>query len=172
MKRRSVVIHTGKKFRVPEHIVRLDSESTHGWQVRYGDSTENSMFSDGSPDGRGAGAALERATEELVRRIKKMPAPTGLKRAPSAGKASKLPVGISGPIERLRANRNVKHLYFGVTIPRFGQRPRNASVYISTENTYNKKKYSAALAKAVELRGAAEREYRSMATKAKRAAHR
>lgn len=61
---------------------------------------------------------------------------------------------------------------FGVTIPRFGDKPTNVSVYIGTENTITDERYDEALAKAVAIRKKAEQAYQSAATKAKRAANR
>ena len=48
-------------------------------------------------------------------------------------------------------------------------KPTTRSVYIATENTYTLARYKTALAKAIELRRAAERAYQLAATKAKRA---
>ena len=45
MKTRDVVIFTGKKFKVPQGIQRIDHRATHGWQLRYGGTK---LFSDGS----------------------------------------------------------------------------------------------------------------------------
>jgi hypothetical protein len=126
------------------------------------------MFSDHSNDGSKARAALKLATEELVKRIAKLPAPSGLRRDIASNKGSNLPVGISGPIVRTRPGRNTRDASFGVTLPRFGMKPTTRSVYIATENTYTLARYKAALAKAVELRKAAERAYQAAATKAKR----
>ena len=147
MKTRVVRIFTGATFRVPEHIQRIDSKHTHGWQLRYGKSK---MFSDHSNDGSKARASLKLATAELIKRI------------------AKLPVGISGPIVRTRPGRNTRDASFGVTLPRFGLKPTTRSVYIATENTYTVARYKAALAKAIELRRAAEKAYQAAATKAKR----
>ncbi len=61
---------------------------------------------------------------------------------------------------------------FGVTIPRFGDKPTNVNVYIGTENTITDERYDEALAKAVDIRTKAERAYQSAATKAKRVASR
>lgn len=168
MKRRTLVIRGRRRFRVPQHIVRLDKPGTHGWQVRYG-GTEKAFFGDHSHDQRGAAAALAAATKELKRRIQKLPAPTGLRREPHAQKGNALPVGISGPIERLRKGRNVVEYSYGVTIPRFGLKPTNKTIYIGTENTVTAKKRKEALAKAIELRTRAERAYQTAATRAKRA---
>jgi hypothetical protein len=127
------------------------------------------MFSDHSNDGSKARAALKLATAELIKRIAKLPAPSGLRRDIASNKGSNLPVGISGPIVRTRPGRNTRDASFGVTLPRFGMKPTTRSVYIATENTYTLTRYKTALAKAIELRHAAERAYQLAATKAKRA---
>lgn len=169
MKQRKTVIFTGETFLVPEGIQRIDHRATHGWQVRYG-STK--MFSDHTKDGSGAKAALERATKELLRRIEKLPAPSGLQREANANKTSDLPVGISGPIVRLRKGQTVRECNFAVSLPRFGQAPRKRTVYIGNENTYTPERYWAALARAVEMREEAAATYQAAATRAKRAAGR
>lgn len=166
MKYREVVIFSGVSFQVPEHIQRLDSRHTHGWQLRYGKWT---MFSDHSNDGSGAKKALAAATEELLRRVDALHAPTQLKRNPTSSKTSSLPVGISGPISRTRIGRRAVEYYFGVTIPRFGDKPTNTTVYIGTENTITRERQELALAKAIDIRKKAERAYQAAATKTKRA---
>jgi hypothetical protein len=166
VKYRQVVIFTGRRLRVPEHIRRIDTRNTHGWQLRYGKWL---MFSDHSNDGSGAKRALDAATAELVKRIRTLPAPTKLKGEMHADKRNALPVGISGPNRRLRNGRTVTEFYLAVSIPRFGNTPTNTNVYIGTENTVTKARYKEALAKAVEIRTRAEQAYKRAATKAKRA---
>lgn len=166
MKTRDVVIFSGQRFAVPQCIQRIDHQSTHGWQLRYGGTK---LFSDHSQDGSGAAAALAEATKALLSRIATMPAPSRLQRRPSGNKGSGLPVGISGPIVRQRASSRVRDCSFAVSLPRFGGAPRGRSVYIGTENTYTVEKYQAALAKAVALRESAEEAYQRAATRAKRA---
>jgi hypothetical protein len=166
MKTRDIVIFSGEQFSVPQCIQRIDHQSTHGWQVRYGGTK---LFSDHSQDGSGAAAALAAATKALLSRIAKLPAPSRLQRKPSGNKTSGLPVGISGPIVRQRATSRVRDCSFAVSLPTFGASPRGRSVYIGTENTYTVEKYQAALAKAIELREQAEEVYQRAATRAKRA---
>lgn len=167
MKVRDVVIFTGKRFKVPQGIQRIDHRATHGWQLRYAGTR---LFSDHSPDGKGASAALVLATRELLDRIARLPAPSKLQREPNENKTSDLPVGISGPVVRLRKGARVRDCSLSVSLPRFGELPRRRSVYIGTENTYTIEKYNRALAKAIDLRERAEVAYRRAATKAKRAA--
>ena len=167
MKVRDIVIFTGKHFAVPQGIQRIDHRATHGWQLRYGGTK---LFSDHTPDGSGASAALVQATKELLNRIAKLPAPSKLQREPQENKTSDLPVGISGPVVRQRTRTGVRDCSFSVSLPRFGDSPRRSSVYIATENTYTVEKYKIALTKAIALRERAERAYQRAATKAKRAA--
>ncbi len=89
-----------------------------------------------------------------------------LRQEPNASKNNDLPVGISGPISRTRKGRRVAEYNFGVTIPRFGDKPTNVNVYIGTENTITDERYEEALAKAIDIRKKAERAYQTAATKA------
>jgi hypothetical protein len=167
MKFRDISIFTGKKFAVPQNIQRIDSKSTHGWQVRY---QGTKMFSDHSADGSGASQALVMAANELVNRIAKLPVPPSLRTAPSASKTSTLPRGISGPVVRSRAGSKVRSCNFSVLLPRFGQAPSCRTVYIASESTYNVARYKAALVKAIALRKEAEETYERAAARAKRKA--
>jgi hypothetical protein len=167
VKIRDVVIFSGDRFTVPQGIQRIDHRATHGWQLRYGGTK---LFSDRTPDGSGASEALAKATQELLRRIAKLPAPSKLQREPSENKSTDLPVGISGPIIRLRTGAKVRDCSLSVSLPRFGDSPTRRSIYIGTENTYTVEKYKLALAKAIALREQAEIAYQRAATRAKRAA--
>lgn len=167
MKFRDVVIHNGERFTVPQGIQRIDSRATHGWQLRYGGATK--LFSDGSHGGSAA-AALERAARELRSRITKMPAPSKLQKEPSGSKSTDLPVGISGPVVRLRPGSSVRACSFSVSLPRWGETPRRSSVHIGTENTYSVERYHEALAKAIAMRHKAEVAYQRAATRAMREA--
>lgn len=166
MKFREIVIFSGATFQVPQCIQRIDHRATHGWQLRYGGTK---LFSDHSADGSGAAQALEKATKELLKRIAVLPAPSLLQRGPSTNKTSNLPVGISGPIVRTRSKSNVRDCSLSVLIPRYGQKPLRRSIYIGTENTYTVARFKAALARAIELRAAAEEAYERATTRAKRA---
>jgi len=168
MKFRKVKIFTRATFRVPERIQRIDNGATHGWQLRYGVG-KTEMFSDFSNDGSGAAAALERAVKALARRIRKLPAPSGLRSEPASRKSSNLPVGVSGPVERWREGRNVPSYSFLVSVPRPEGGSTTRSVYIGTANTMTRKREKEALAKAIEIRQKVERKYRAAKTKAKRA---
>lgn len=165
MKTRDVVIFSGDEFVVPQNIQRIDTDSTHGWQVRYHGTK---FFSDGSPDGSGAGKALDRATRELLARIASMPAPVTLRREPSPNKTSNLPPGISGPIVVDRDGSLSAVL--SVSIPRYGRETQVKRIYIGTPNTYSKAKFRAALARAIEMRNEALAEYEADATRARRRA--
>ena len=166
MKVRDVFIFTGKRFEVPQGIQRIDHKATHGWQLRYGGTK---LFSDHTPDGSGASMALVHATKELLSRIAKLPAPSKLQRVPNGNKTTDLPVGISGPIVRLRRGAKVHDCSLSVSLPRFGETPQRCSVYIGTENTYTVEKYNRALEKAIRMRDKAETSYQRAATRAKRA---
>lgn len=167
MKTRHVVIFSGEQFTVPQGIQRIDTRSTHGWQVRYHGTK---MFSDHTPDGSGAAAALVRATKELLKRINEMPAPVTLQGRPSANKTSGLPSGISGPIVRQRKGAKLRTANLSVLVPRYGMSPRCRTVYIGNENTYTVERYQAALERAIQIRQEAEEVYAVEATKAKRKA--
>ncbi len=169
MKYREVVIFNGDTYTVPQNIQRIDHLATHGWQLRYGGTK---LFSDHSSDGSGAAAALEAATRELIRRINKLPAPSGLQQKPSHNKTSDLPVGISGPIVRQRRGGRVRDCSLAVLLPRFGQPAKRVNVYIGTENTYTPERFQAALERAVALRDEAVAAYEKASTRAMRAAGR
>lgn len=166
MNTRTVTIHTGVRIRVPEHIQRIDTHSTHGWQMRYGQPTL--FFSDGQGAGNGPRQALKRAVEALRQRIAELPAPTGLQREISPNKQNDLPVGISGPILRHRPGRSVPECHFSVNLPRYGAKPLRRSVYIANQNTYSPERYQAALDSAIQMRREAEAQYQLDATEAKR----
>jgi len=167
MKVREVLIPSGEKFVVPQGIQRIDTKSTHGWQVRY---QGTKMFSDHTQDVSGAKRAFAKATRELLARIATLPAPVALQRSPSEGKTSGLPPGISGPIIRTRTGTNVRTANLSVLLPQFGKPPKCATVYIGNENTYTPQRYKQALAKAIELRKSAQEKYEVSATRAKRRA--
>jgi hypothetical protein len=167
MKTRRVTIFSGQMFDVPQSIQRIDHRATHGWQLRYGGTK---LFSDGPPaDGTGAAEALQKATRELLRRINTLQAPSLLQRAPSAGKSSNLPVGISGPIVRQRRGSALRDCSLAVLLPRFGDKPLRRSIYIGTENTYTPERFQEALDKAVALRAEAVEVYERAATRERRA---
>ncbi len=166
IKQRKVLIFSGRTFTVPQGIQRIDSTSTHGWQVRY---QGTKFFSDGMPaDGSGATKSLDKAKRELFDRIATLPAPVVLKRGPSANKTSRLPPGISGPIVVSRAEGRVRSAVLSVLLPRFGGTPQLKRVYIGTENTYTQARYRAALVEAKALRAEAVTAYETDATSDRR----
>jgi hypothetical protein len=167
MKLRDIAIFTGERFAVPRHIQRIDSKSTHGWQLRYHGTK---MFSDHSPDGTGAGQALVMAALELVNRIAKLPIAASLRTQASKSKTTNLPRGISGPIVRNRGGASARSAHLSVLLPRFGQPPSSRTIHIASESNYSVQRYKSALAKAVELRQAAEVAYERAAARAKRKA--
>ncbi len=161
MKFRLTTIFTGEIFEVPTHIVRIDSNRGHAWQVRYGRPWKS--FADRSKDGSGAARSLLEAKNELAKRIANLPAPTGLRVDVMAHKKTDLPVGISGPIARLRKGRTVPYYDFQVTLPIHGEKHKNRHVYIATENTFTQEKLDLALAKAISIRGEYLRSFKSEA---------
>jgi hypothetical protein len=169
MKIRRVTLFTGEQFDVPQGVQRIDHRATHCWQLRYGGTK---LFSDHSSDGSGAAASLQRATKELLKRIAALPAPSLLQRGPSANKRSGLPPGITGPVVRRRASSGTRDCSLMVLIPRYGDKPQRRTIYIGTENTYSVERYEKALARALEMRQAAEAAYERATTRAKRAAAR
>ncbi len=164
MKTRKATLYNGKRFDVPQCIQRIDHRATHGWQLRYGGTK---MFSDGVP---GAKDSLARATEELLARIARLPAPSLLQKQPNRTKTSDLPVGISGPIVRRRAGSNTRQCSFSVSLPQVGAPKRSRSVYIASETTFTMQRYDIALEKAIRIRKQGELKYKRDATMAKRAA--
>ena len=172
MKFRPTTIFNGATFQVPERIQRIDTDNTHGWQVRYGrGSAPTTMYSDFTNDGSGAEAALQLAMTALHKRINRLPAPTGLRTQPMTRKTTDLPVGISGPTLR-NGNKAGKTPYYcyQVSIPLVAGGSTTKSVYIGTVNTTNVDREEAALASALDLRAHAEKKLRAAKTKAKRAA--
>lgn len=166
MQIRTVTIYTGAKIRVPEHVQRIDTGSTHGWQMRYGQPTM--FFSDSSASNGSPREALKLVLVALRKRISKLPAPTGLQRAASSNKQNGLPVGISGPITRTRPGRKSAEYRFSVNLPVFGLKPVRRTVYIGSDSTYNDERYKEALKRAIEMRKEAEDAYQKAATKSKR----
>src|SRR3982750_2316454 len=116
MRFHKVVLLNGRQFTVPQGIQRIDHRATHGWQIRYGGTK---LFSDGSADGTGAEDSLARAVRELRARLARLPAPSRLQREPNGNKTSDLPVGISGPLVRLRPGATVRECSLSVSLPRF-----------------------------------------------------
>lgn len=162
---RTAILPSGARIRVPEHIQRIDTRSTHGWQLRYGKPTQ--FFSDSKAEGGSPRASLKLAIAELRERLTSLEAPTGLQRKASSSKQNDLPAGISGPILRQRSGRSSPECHFSVNLPRFGDKPLRRSVYIANQNTYSKERYEEALAAAIELRKGAEVAYQTAATAAK-----
>ncbi len=171
MRLREVVIFTGAKFQVPERIQRIDQESNHGWQLRYGrpadDRTE--WFADFTNDGSGAAAALQLAISALQKRVKRLPAPSGIRVNLSSAKGTDLPAGVSGPTLRSSGKPGRTPYYcYQVSFPVFGKGNSNKAFYIGTEKTADAKRRDLALAKAVEFRVEAVRKYELAKTRAKR----
>jgi len=171
MRFRSVAIFSGETFQVPASIQRIDTRATHGWQVRYGSKEDlTKIFSDHTNDGSGAAASFEKAVAELHRRIKRLPAPTGLRTRPHSTKTSDLPTGISGPALRNGSSPGKTPYYcFQVSVPLPNGGNTTRAVYIGTENTKTEEREAAALEKAIQVREQAVRKYELAATRTKRA---
>ena len=163
---RTATLPSGAKIRVPEHIQRIDTRSTHGWQLRYGKPTL--FFSDSKAPGASARGALKMAVDALRERLSTLQAPTGLQRSASTSKQNDLPAGISGPILRQRPGRTTPECHFSVNLPRYGDKPLRRSVYIANQNTYSPERYTEALNAALDMRRTAEAQYQIDATAAKR----
>jgi hypothetical protein len=162
MKYRQVTLLSGQVFQAPQGIQRIDSTSTHGWQVRYQGSK---FFSDGQ---HGTPAqSLKNAMHELLSRITSTPVPSALKEGPSINKTTDLPSGISGPIVRKRPGRPMI-AELSVLLPRFGRAAQLKKIYIGSENNYTPDRYREALAKGIEIRTQAVERYELAATKARR----
>lgn len=160
MKFREVTLPDGQRFQVPQGIQRIDSQSTHGWQVRY---QGTKLFSDG--EAADARRALINAISELVARMTSAPAPVTLKQTAGANKTSDLPAGISGPIVRNRAGR-LPSAGLSVLLPRFSGKSEIRSIYIGTPRTYTVNKYLSAVEKGLALRANAIERYEQDARKA------
>lgn len=162
MKTRTITLPSGQRMRVPENIQRLDGRGLAGWQVRY---CGTRYFSDGQGSTR---ASLRLAMAELDLRVNKNPAPSRLKQRVKAGKLNAMPIGLSGPVVRKR--RGALQCRLLVNLPRFGDIPKRATIYLGTENTYTAKRLEAAVVKGLAMREAALSAYRRQATIARRGA--
>ncbi len=162
MKYRTVKLANGETFTVPQGIQRLDSASTHGWQVRC-DGTK--FFADGPlGDPR---ASLINAVGELIARMASTPGASPLRAHTARHKTTDLPVGLSGPIVRTRRGRSpVAEL--SVLLPRLGKTPRIKSIYIGSQNTYSIDRFEAAVDKGVALRQQAIETYELDVRRARR----
>jgi hypothetical protein len=161
MEHRDRIVY-GTRFHVPQNIVRLQE----GWQVRYG---EWKLFTDPTKDISGARQSLRNAKAALIRRIKSLPAPSGLRKAILSSKKFKnLPVEISGPRKYKRKGRRFSELTFQVTLPQCGGKPKTKAFYIGTDYTVTEKRIDAALQKAKDIRNKCEEDFRRAVTEEKR----
>lgn len=160
MKFREVTLPDGQRFQVPQGIQRIDSSSTHGWQVRH---KGTKLFSDGEThDPR---QSLINAVSELQARMTAEPTFRTFNQTAATNKTSDLPSGISGPIVRKRPDRALS-ASLSVLLPRFGRKSEIRSVYIGTPNTYTKARYLSALEQCVVMRSDAVRQYEQEANNA------
>lgn len=161
VKVREITLHDGERWLVPQGIQRIDTGSTHGWQVRYGGTRLHSDLAAG-----GRLEALRHALDDLFARMTTLDAPVTLQGGPSRGKLSGLPAGVSGPIVRQRqvGGAVVRSASLSVLLPRFRASPVSTTIYIGSEHTYTIDRFEAALARAVALREEALAAYRQEAT--------
>lgn len=154
MEYRLVTLSNGKTVKVMRRIQRIDSKSTHGWQVRH---KGTKFFSDGD---EGYKVSLKNAEAELVERIRTESGEfTRIRQTQQKNKKTDLPVGITGPQLRVRKGRFF-YAQFQVLLPVYGKANRHTSVYIASERTWTQKHYDKALAKAIKIRDEAAEEYR------------
>lgn len=67
MQFRLITTSSGHEFKVPEHILRRDDASGHGWQLRYGEWTD---YPDSPGEGRPAAQqSLDKAMAEMQFRL-------------------------------------------------------------------------------------------------------
>ena len=90
----------------------------------------------------------------------------------AAQEAAKAPNDLAKTAQIFGSRETVRDISLSVLEPIFGRKPRRRTIYIGTENTYTKQRFKAALARAIELRQAAEAKYQLAETRAKRAASR
>lgn len=168
MNYRECITRSGATFQVPENITRIEieSEGLFGWQVRYG--KPEVIFTDKLAGAVGSENSLNEAIQLLIKRIHALDAPTGLRKTINKNKTNNLPAGIYGPIGSNRKGRKVIEYNFGVTIPRFGDKPTTKNIYIGTENTATEERYDIALAKAIEARNKAVATYQEAKTNERR----
>ena len=167
MRLRTDSTYLGDVSGVPSTIQRIDQDSTHGWQLRYG-TGPTEWFNDQSADRNGVKLALQSSVEALRKRIKKLQAPTGLRTTTVPWKSSNLPSGISGPVLR-QPKKNTPYFCFQVDVPQPNGGTKKKAVYIGTEMTSTPEREIAAREKAIALRQEAERKVQIARTKQARA---
>ena len=163
MKLRTVSTYLSQVSGVPSNVQRIDQESTHGWQLRYGQGPTE-WFNDQSADRDGIELALQASIEALRKRVKKLPASTGPRKVTVPWKSSSLPSGISGPTLR-QPKKNTPYFCFQVDLPQPAGGTKKKSVYIGTEITATPEREAAAREKAIALRQEAERKVQIARTK-------
>ena len=159
LKYRTVLVKNNGEFKVSPYIVRIDIEKilgyrgTHGWQVRY--QRPWKFFSDSKF--KTPKKALYEAQQFLIqqkgyglyRRL-------NLKKVPHKNKTNHLPVGISPSSDK---RRNTIVHYFQIKIPLSFRKHGTKKVYIGTENTITPKRTKKALAKSINIRNRAIKNY-------------
>lgn len=150
-------------IKVPPFIYRIDTPNTAGWQIRVWtdrnkEVTEFVSDSHGEEDSKlkSLGLAAKRLQELLM--VLPIGDPPGLRIQVSPKKSNEMPVGVSGPKERVRKGR-VPYADFQVACPVYGETMRRRNVYIASMYTYSASKEKAALKKAVQMRKEAIEKY-------------
>ena len=153
-KPRQVSVH-GTVYDCPMFVHRIETDNTHGWQIRYKTPERDSrMFSDSLHGGPAAALQAACSALRLLLVLYPMPVQARLMIEPMRHKQNDLPAGITGPQLRVRKGR-ASYFSYQVNLPRRGGKARMTSVYISTEAGWTQSKADAALAKAIKLRNAA-----------------
>lgn len=156
LKTRQVSTYAGL-FTVPTYVVRIEQydKNCFGWQVRF-NKPYTFVVDEGAKNAASVKTSLATAIEFLEHIYVQDYRRHQLRTTVAARKTSKLPVGISEVGGR-------EH-HFSVTIPVFGGKPALERLYIPVKCT--KAQHKELLAKAVEMRKAAEEKYKEDKRKA------
>lgn len=139
---------------VPRYVVRIDSPSTHGWQLRY--RSPFKMFSDAVVSRAKTPEASLKVVIGALAEIYEGMRPRLQSVETSRKKIRTGAVGVRRVV-RLRRGRNVREHYFTVSHPKAGVPARN--IYIGTENTITAARVKAAADRAKKLRAALVKEF-------------
>ena len=145
--RRVIAVPGWGKAEVPRYVVRIDTPSTHGWQLRY--QSPFKMFSDGVVSKAGTPWA---SLKVVVNALAEIYAGMRPRLQSVETRRKKVRTGVVGirRVVRLRRGRNVEEHYFTVSHPQAGTPARN--IYIGTENTVTKARIQMAAERAKKLR--------------------
>ena len=152
--RRIVKVPGWGTVEVPRYVVRIDSPSTHGWQLRY--RSPFKMFSDAVVSRAGTPAASFKVIAQALAEIFEGVHPRLQSVETRRKKVRTGAVGVRRVV-RLRRGRNVQEHYFTVSHPKAGVPARN--IYIGTENTITPARVKAASERAKKLRAKLVKEF-------------